>query len=61
MTWEELLLFLHELKRNNDRRLKDNVTLCDSEGEFYQCYIMEYIGDDILDDKALFFMINEGD
>lgn len=54
-TWRDLLDTLKTMESNNDHRLDDTVTVhvpeCD---EYYRGLLLEYEGDDILDNGHLF-------
>lgn len=55
MTYRELLQFLKGLEQNNDDRLDDSVTIYNSvDGEYYPSDLLEFNGDDVLDDGHLF-------
>jgi len=59
-TYRDLLKFFKELEAKGDNRLDDNVTVYNSiDGEYYPADIVEFNGDDILDNGHLFLMATD--
>tara|TARA_R100001132_G_C3237856_1_gene69822 strand:+ start:53 stop:238 length:186 start_codon:yes stop_codon:yes gene_type:complete len=59
MTYQQLLDLLMKMKKDDDNRLEDNITIWDiDEGEYYPADMLEFYGeDDILDKGHLFIGI----
>lgn len=52
-SYRDLLEYLKKLEADNDSRLDDTLTVYDN-GEYYPADILEFEGDDVLDDGHLF-------
>ena len=60
MTYKELLDYLLQLNYEKDARLEDTATVYNcADGEYYPAEIVEFTGDDILDDGTLFIMAKD--
>ena len=58
-TYRDVLKYLNGLAQKGDARLDDTLTVRDTTGEYYPAELLEFNGDDILDDGALFVVALE--
>lgn len=59
-TLEDFRRYLNDLKKSNDGRLQDTLTVYDSvAGEYFPAEFVEFNGDDILDDGSIFILTKD--